>query len=150
MQAMTNEELDARLLLLSDDLNYFDYIRDNRPLLAHYTSIQVLESIIKTEQVWFSSPLLMNDKQEMLHGLDLGTRLFNDSPEIRRAEPSREPQPCENTTADIRTSFSRRMPSRSMCSAFRNFVATSRMGYSPCGADMEATAMGRPSCSIPA
>ena len=82
---MTNEELDARLLLLSDDLNYFDYIRDNRPLFAHYTSIQVLESIMKTEQVWFSSPLLMNDKQEMLHGLDLGTRLFNDSPEITQA-----------------------------------------------------------------
>jgi hypothetical protein len=149
MQAMTNEELDARLLLLSDDLNYFDYIRDNRALFAHYTSIQVLESIIKTEQVWFSSPLLMNDKQEMLHGLDLGTRLFNDSPEITQACGT-EPRAAALRAADIRTSFSRRMPSRSMCSAFRNFVATSRMGYSPCGADMEATAMGRPSCSIPA
>jgi hypothetical protein len=27
----------------------------------------------------------MNDKQEMLHGLDLGTKLFNDSPEITQA-----------------------------------------------------------------
>jgi hypothetical protein len=82
---MTNDELDVKFLLLSDDLNYFDYIKDNRPLFAHYTSIQVLESIMRTDQVWFSSPLLMNDKQEMLHGLDLGTKLFNNSPEITQA-----------------------------------------------------------------
>src|SRR5882762_4005800 len=82
---MTDAEVEAQLLRLSDDLNYFDYIRDNRPLFAHYTSIQVLESIMRTEQVWFSSPLLMNDKHEMLHGLDLGTKLFNDSPEITQA-----------------------------------------------------------------
>jgi hypothetical protein len=82
---MTNEEVDAQLLSLADDLNHFEYITANRPLLAHYTSIQVLESIMKTEQVWFSSPLLMNDKQEMFHGLDLGTRFFNSSPEITKA-----------------------------------------------------------------
>ena len=82
---MTDDEINQQLLPISEDLNYFKYIEDNKPLFAHYTSIQVLESIMKTDQVWFSSPLLMNDKQEMLHGLDLGTKFFNDSPEITQA-----------------------------------------------------------------
>jgi hypothetical protein len=82
---MTNEEVDAQFLPLSDDLNYFDYISLNKPLLAHYTSIPVLESIMRTERIWFSSPLLMNDKQEMLYGLDLGTKLFNQNPDIAHA-----------------------------------------------------------------
>ena len=40
---------------------------------------------MKFEQVWFSSPLLMNDRQEMLHGLDLGTKFFNDDQALAKA-----------------------------------------------------------------
>jgi hypothetical protein len=46
------------------------------PLLAHYTSIQVLEKILRDEELWFSNPLFMNDLQEMRFGLNEGARLF--------------------------------------------------------------------------
>jgi hypothetical protein len=36
---MRDEEVDAQMLPLSDDLNYFDYAKNNNPLFAHYTSV---------------------------------------------------------------------------------------------------------------
>src|SRR6185437_16245190 len=39
------------------------------PLFAHYTSIQVLEKILRDEEFWFSNPLFMNDLEEMRFGL---------------------------------------------------------------------------------
>jgi hypothetical protein len=48
------------------------------PLLAHYTSIPVLENILEEETVWFSNPLFMNDVEEMRFGLVEGRRLFSD------------------------------------------------------------------------
>ena len=33
-------------------------------LLAHYTSVQVVEQILKHEELWFSNPLYMNDLEE--------------------------------------------------------------------------------------
>lgn len=53
------------------------------PLLAHYTSIQVLEKILRDEEIWFSNPLFMNDLQEMRFGLNEGARLFS-NPELLR------------------------------------------------------------------
>jgi hypothetical protein len=46
------------------------------PLLAHYTSIKIMESIFQTGQIWFSNPLFMNDLQEVRFGLQEGQRLF--------------------------------------------------------------------------
>jgi hypothetical protein len=46
------------------------------PLLAHYTSIQVLEKILRDDEIWLSNPLFMNDLQEMRFGLNEGARLF--------------------------------------------------------------------------
>ena len=34
-------------------------------LLAHYTSVPTIEQILRTNQVWLSNPLYMNDMQEM-------------------------------------------------------------------------------------
>lgn len=82
---MTDDEIHQRLYPLSADLNYFDYISKHRPKLAHYTSVEVLEKILKTEQIWFASPLLMNDRQEMVYGLGEGTRFFNENKEITKA-----------------------------------------------------------------
>jgi hypothetical protein len=42
------------------------------PLLAHYTSIKAMEAILKTNKVWFSNPLFMNDLQEVRFGITEG------------------------------------------------------------------------------
>jgi hypothetical protein len=35
-----------------------------RSLLAHYTSIPVLEAILRNNEIWLSNPLFMNDMEE--------------------------------------------------------------------------------------
>ncbi len=49
---------------------------ETRPLLAHYTSLQVLESIAAHGEIWMSHPLMMNDTQEMTGGLDAARAVF--------------------------------------------------------------------------
>ena len=44
---------------LYDDVEDSDRFEITKPLLAHYTSLSVLESILKNDEVWFSNPLLM-------------------------------------------------------------------------------------------
>jgi hypothetical protein len=39
------------------------------PLLAHYTSIELMEKSLQHNRMWFSNPLFMNDLQEMRFGL---------------------------------------------------------------------------------
>jgi hypothetical protein len=39
------------------------------PLLAHYTSLEAVEKILTTDQLWFSNPLLMNDHEEVGWGI---------------------------------------------------------------------------------
>lgn len=50
-----------------------------RPLLAHYTSIDVLERIVSTDELWFSHPLGMNDTEELLFGIEIGAAEFRKS-----------------------------------------------------------------------
>ena len=52
-------------------------------LLAHYTSLSALESIVKNNEVWFSNPLLMNDHEEVLFGLQAGIQQFNQNKEFQ-------------------------------------------------------------------
>jgi len=40
-----------------------------RPLLAHYTTIETIEKIISSKELWFSNPLYMNDIEEVRFGL---------------------------------------------------------------------------------
>ncbi len=47
-----------------------------RPLLAHYSSMHVMESILKNEQVWFANPLFMNDHEEVRFGIQKGISIF--------------------------------------------------------------------------
>lgn len=51
-------------------------------LLAHYTSVAVVEQILRHDEVWFANPLYMNDLEEMQAGLLVGTQLF---PEFAKA-----------------------------------------------------------------
>jgi hypothetical protein len=46
------------------------------PLLAHYTSIRVMEAIFQTNKIWLSNRLFMNDLQEVRFGLREGQRLL--------------------------------------------------------------------------
>jgi hypothetical protein len=55
------------------------------PLLAHYTSIKVMESIFCTDEIWLSNPLFMNDMQEIRFGLREGQRLFLNPDLLRKA-----------------------------------------------------------------
>lgn len=54
----------------------FSYLIERRPLLAHYTSLVALEAIMKSDELWFSNPLFMNDLEEVRFGINQGQRLF--------------------------------------------------------------------------
>ena len=67
---MTDEEIGALFLPLEAELNDdFLWLVNNHPLLAHYTSIDVIEKILRSEEIWFSNPLFMNDLEEMRFGM---------------------------------------------------------------------------------
>ncbi|SRR6266496_309844 len=53
-----------------------DRLRNNPPLLAHYTSVQVAEQIIKNEEIWLSHPFYMNDLEELNFGMLQGIQSF--------------------------------------------------------------------------
>ena len=46
-----------------------------KPLLAHYTSLSVIESILANNEVWLSNPLVMNDLQEVRFGINQGNEV---------------------------------------------------------------------------
>jgi hypothetical protein len=67
------------------DLRGNDSFPAKRPLLAHYTSIGGLEAILRTNELWLSNPLFMNDMEEVRFGIHTGARLFLGSSEIESA-----------------------------------------------------------------
>lgn len=48
----------------------------NRPLLAHYTSVNTLEGISNNKEIWLSNPLYMNDLEELMFGMNTGAAEF--------------------------------------------------------------------------
>jgi hypothetical protein len=52
--------------------------KKERPLLAHYTSLEVLEKIVQSKELWFSNPLFMNDMQEVRFGMIEGRKAFEE------------------------------------------------------------------------
>lgn len=70
---------------LYDDLSLLETFAEKKPLLAHYSTVQTLESILRNRELWFSNPLLMNDRSELTFGLHAGMALFLGSEEIRAA-----------------------------------------------------------------
>lgn len=82
---MTDEEIFALFEWLNEDMIEGDGFESEKPLLAHYTSFVVLESILKNEEIWFSSPLYMNDHQEIRFAFNEGTDMFRWSPELEAA-----------------------------------------------------------------
>src|ERR1700677_2269317 len=70
---------DEEMLRLFDPLYSVlaNAVSGDQPLLAHYTSIRVMESILKNSEMWFSNPLFMNDLQEMKSGINEGMKFFS-------------------------------------------------------------------------
>jgi len=56
-----------------------------RPLLAHYTSVAVLDGMMANDEIWFSHPLYMNDLEELRFGMIEGANAFRNSAELRAA-----------------------------------------------------------------
>jgi hypothetical protein len=80
---------DQQILELFSPLNasFLNTDRQSKspPLLAHYTSIKVMERILQSNEIWFSNPLFMNDLQEVRFGLNEGTRLFSNAELLKKA-----------------------------------------------------------------
>jgi hypothetical protein len=66
---LDDQETMKVFLPLWSDLRPEDAFSAKKPLLAHYTTIQTLEKILTTNEVWFSNPLFMNDYEEVRFGI---------------------------------------------------------------------------------
>ena len=73
-EKMNDEEIRKLFEPLFADLRGDDSFPAKRPLLAHYTSIPVLEAILRNNEVWFES-LFMNDMEEVRFGMTHGANL---------------------------------------------------------------------------
>jgi hypothetical protein len=77
---------DTAVLRLFDplyaDLRPEDAFHIKKPLLAHYTTIHVLEKILTSNEIWFSNPLFMNDIEEVRFGVLQGNSLVMGSKQI--------------------------------------------------------------------
>ena len=109
-----------------------------KPLLAHYTSLNTLESICKSNEIWFSNPLCMNDYEELRFVLSSGKDAF---------------LKCKSLRAACKTKARHKL----ICSNFSSFFSNLENGYVldtyafvyhfiikmmsmecfPCGEDME-------------
>lgn len=56
-----------------------------RPKLAHYTSIENIENILRTDETWFSNPLNMNDHEELRYVILEARNKFYKSKNLRDA-----------------------------------------------------------------
>lgn len=74
---MTDVEVLQQFTSLFMDLDDFQYLLNEKPLLAHYPSIPVLEKILRDDEMWFSNPLFMNDLEEMRFGMHQGVIQFD-------------------------------------------------------------------------
>jgi hypothetical protein len=71
---MDDAEIRELFKPLFADLQGNDSFPDQRPLLAHYTSVPVLEAILRNNEVWLSNPLFMNDVEEVRFGMTNGAK----------------------------------------------------------------------------
>lgn len=58
------------------------YCSDDARPLAHYTSLANLEKILRSRQLWLSHPYLMNDFQELQHGLLVARQCIQENSKI--------------------------------------------------------------------
>jgi len=87
---MNDQEIRELFEPLWADAQGPDSFPSKRPLLAHYTSVAVLEAILRNKEVWLSNPLFMNDLEEVRFGMTVGANLFLGSSEIEPACGSKQ------------------------------------------------------------
>lgn len=83
---MNNEEITQKFEVLYTGLQ--QEINDfftNPPLLAHYTTLDTLENILVSNEVWFSNPLFMNDLEEVRFGIVEGANALKTNSNIKTA-----------------------------------------------------------------
>jgi hypothetical protein len=73
---------------LWDDVSEGTPPPDKWPLLAHYTSIKNLESILRSEEIWFSHPRSMNDCSEQRFGFEKFRSIINYDRDLELSFPS--------------------------------------------------------------
>lgn len=66
---MDEQEIIQKFQPLWADLRPEDTFAAKKPLLAHYTTVQTLEKILASNEIWFSNPLFMNDIEEVRFGI---------------------------------------------------------------------------------
>jgi Protein of unknown function (DUF2971) len=71
--------------LLYADLDTANDYPTARPLLGHYTSLENVEKILRSEEMWLSNPLLMNDHEEVRFGVLNGLEIIRTSNLLRNA-----------------------------------------------------------------
>ena len=75
---LTEDLIDNYFVSLWDDAKEASVPFNQRPLLAHYTSINNFENILKNNEIWFSHPRTMNDINEQRFGIHkFQTLLYN-------------------------------------------------------------------------
>jgi hypothetical protein len=82
---MNDQEIGNLFTGLLVDFDDISFLIGKRPLLAHYTSIEVLEKILKSDELWFSNPLFMNDLEEVRFGVNQSLRLFQQAEIVDQA-----------------------------------------------------------------
>lgn len=82
---MSDEAIVQAFNALYDDMVMSEDFPAVRPLLAHYTSLQSLEKILETNEIWFSNPLLMNDLDEVRFGVLRGAGIVRNSENLVNA-----------------------------------------------------------------
>lgn len=82
---LVDDEINKAFGLLWSDIKTAETFPEKRPLLAHYTSIATLESIMANDELWFSNPLFMNDFEELRFGILESAQAFRRHAPIKAA-----------------------------------------------------------------
>ncbi len=82
---MTESEIYKKLF---SDLKTENDFPNVKPYLAHYTTLANLEKILANDEIWFSNPLFMNDKEELRFGLNESLWAFRESEHIKKLNQS--------------------------------------------------------------
>jgi hypothetical protein len=113
---MTDDEIILLFTPLQVALNNMVTLPATSPLLAHYTSIKVMEHILENGEVWFANPLFMNDLQEMRFGLNEGMRIFSKPDLLNKAGGS------EHRAAILQHAFARYFQAFDDAGAFDTYI----------------------------
>lgn len=80
-----SEFSDAIQELLWRDVSEVEEYPTKRPLLAHYTSMESLEKIAISNELWLSNPLYMNDWEELQFGINAGATSLRNCKSVQAA-----------------------------------------------------------------